>query len=58
MTYATVPETAARWSCSVERIHQWLKEGRIKGARKMGRDWLIPAKAVRPVAHKPYGLSK
>lgn len=52
----TVPATAKRWGCSPERIYQWLREGRIKGAQKLGRDWLIPAKAERPSARKPYDV--
>lgn len=54
----TVPATAKRWNCSVERIYQWLRAGRIEGAQKLGRDWLIPRTTERPTAAKPYGLQQ
>lgn len=53
MKYITVPEAAAAWGASEPRIRQWLVDGRIKGAEKVGRDWLIPASAERPKPAKP-----
>lgn len=46
--YMTAPQAAERWSCSVERVYQLLQEGRIEGAIKPGRDWLIPWGAGKP----------
>lgn len=41
----TVPEFAARIGCDVSRIRLLCAQGRIKGAAKVGRDWLIPDRA-------------
>lgn len=55
--YMTVAEAAKKWGCSTERVGQWLREpGRIPGAIKPARDWLIPAGAKRPKAMAPYEL--
>lgn len=40
-----IQEAAARWGVSPRRIQQMCKEGRIAGARKEGRAWLIPEEA-------------
>ena len=53
MRYMTVSEAAKVWGISEPRIRQWLKAGRIKGAHKAGRDWLIPANADRPKRARP-----
>ena len=56
--YLTVPQTAERWACSESRVLQWARAGRIKGAIKPARDWLIPDKAMRPEAEAPYAFTK
>ena len=45
MKELTIQETAAQWGVSPRRIQQLCKEGRIPGARKEGRTWLIPSQA-------------
>jgi hypothetical protein len=54
----TVKHTAARWGCSEARVKQWLADGRIRGAIKLGRDWAIPAGAARPRKIKRNGAAK
>lgn len=44
----SVPQAATKWGCSTQRVLQWLYQGRIPGARKIGRDWAIPIEAKRP----------
>lgn len=41
----TVPDAARALSVTPGRVRQLLVERRIAGARKVGRDWLIPAPA-------------
>ncbi|HXF67427.1 MAG TPA: helix-turn-helix domain-containing protein [Burkholderiales bacterium] len=41
--FCTVAEAAAVLGVTPGRVRQLLSEGRIIGARKHGRDWLIPA---------------
>lgn len=44
----TVKQIAAKWGISTPRVHQFLREGRVEGAQKIGRDWLIPDDAKFP----------
>ena len=49
MTYSmTVAEAAKQWGISERRIAVLCKEGRITGAYKDGKRWIIPADAERP----------
>ena len=43
-----VKEAAERWKITERRVSSLCKEGKIKGAKKQGRSWLIPAGAKRP----------
>ena len=43
MKELSIQEAAAQWNVSPRRIQQMCKEGKIPGARKEGRSWLIPA---------------
>ncbi len=45
MTYITVSEAAQAWGVSARRIQQLCKSGDLKGARKRGRLWMVPADA-------------
>jgi len=42
----TVEEYSLDSGVSQQRIRQLAAKGRIQGARKVGRDWVIPAGAV------------
>jgi hypothetical protein len=53
MRFMSVAQASKEWDISQPRIRQWLADGRVKGAQKVGRDWLIPASAGRPKAAKP-----
>lgn len=54
----TVKQFADKHDLSTMRIRQFIAEGRIAGARKVARDWLIPERAViRPPAN-PRGRPK
>ena len=44
----TVQQIAIKWGLQPQRIRQLLAEGRISGAQKVGRDWVIPDDAKRP----------
>ena len=37
-----VKDAAIRLGVTVQRVRQLLKQGRIRGATKIGRDWMIP----------------
>ena len=48
MDYITASEAAKKWDVSGRSITYHLKAGRIPGAVKKGKLWLIPADAERP----------
>ncbi len=45
----TVEATAERWGVTVSLVRRYARQGRIEGVVKVGRDWLIPKSAKRPV---------
>ncbi len=48
MEYLTSVEMSKYWNISSRRISLLCSEGRVKGAVKKGKTWLIPAKAEKP----------
>lgn len=53
MEYITTKEASAKWGISTIRITVLANEGRIPGAQRLGRSWLIPAAATKPQEYKP-----
>lgn len=49
MEYLTTVEMSKKWNISSRRIGVLCTEGRIEGAVKKGKMWLIPADAAKPV---------
>jgi excisionase family DNA binding protein len=48
MNYLTARQIAEKWGISLRRVQALLKDGRIPGAIKPSRDWLIPKDAEKP----------
>ena len=48
----TVPEYAQRYKKSVEQVKVFCRTGRIPGAKKLGRDWVIPYDAPYPLDNR------
>jgi len=48
MNYITVSEASQKWNIGSRRICILCKEGRIRGAVKKSRVWMIPANAQKP----------
>lgn len=46
--YLSIREAAVKWGVSERRINQYCSEGRIPGAEKIGKTWVIPAVADKP----------
>ena len=42
MEYESASRTAERLGVNVRTVQKWCKENKLKGAKKVGRDWLIP----------------
>lgn len=49
MEYLKIDEIAAKWGIGVRRVQLLCSEGKIPGAVRFGRDWMIPADAQKPV---------
>lgn len=45
----TVQEAADKWGISTRRVRMLCAEGKVDGARRKGKAWLIPAEAARPI---------
>ena len=48
MEYLTTVEMSEKWNITSRRIGVLCSEGRIGGAIKKGKTWLIPSDAVKP----------
>lgn len=53
MEYITTKEASEKWGISTIRITVLANEGRIEGAQRLGKRWLIPASATKPQELKP-----
>ena len=49
MNYATTVDKAKEWGISQRRVSIYCKEGRIEGAELLGRTWIIPKEAKKPI---------
>lgn len=61
MKYETAIEMAQRLGVTPRLVQLWAKEGKLSGAVKQGRDWLIPSGMERPkrgmLVHNAEGVS-
>lgn len=48
MEYLSVSEVSERWGISIRQVQRLLADGRIYGAQKYGRSWMIPDDAGKP----------
>lgn len=48
----TIKEAASLWNISERRVSLLCKNGRINGAKKVGRYWKIPADSDKPADHR------
>ncbi len=48
MEYFTTVEMSEKWNITSRRIGVLCSEGRIDGAIKKGKTWLIPSDTVKP----------
>lgn len=52
MEYITTKEASIKWGITTSRITLLANEGRIPGAYRLGKSWLIPASATKPEPRK------
>ena len=48
MEFLKIDETAKKWGIGVRRVQLLCAEGKIPGAVRFGRDWMIPKDAQKP----------
>ena len=48
MKYSTIHDTAECWNVSERSVRNYCAQGRVEGAYRDGRDWMIPAGAAKP----------
>lgn len=48
MEYLTTVEMSEKWNITSRRIGVLCAEGRLEGAIKKGKTWLIPSDTVKP----------
>lgn len=49
MEYLTTAEMSKIWGISPRRIAVLCEEGRVEGAIKKGKTWLIPENVIKPM---------
>ena len=49
MEYITTAEMSKIWGISPRRISLLCNQGRVPGAEKKGKTWLLPRNATKPV---------
>ena len=49
MDYISVAQAADKWGVTSKRVQVLCRENRIKGVERVGRAWLIPKNAQKPV---------
>ena len=50
--FITVQEAAQKWGVTPRQVQILCKEGRIVGAIRMSRIWIIPENAAKPTGDK------
>lgn len=50
--FITVQEAADKWGITPRQVQILCKAGRIDGATRLSRIWIIPDKAAKPTADK------
>lgn len=47
--YMTVKEVSMKWGISERQVQVLCRNGKIEGVSKLGRNWLIPNEAEKPI---------
>lgn len=49
MEYISIHDISKKWHMKERKVTAFCREGRIAGARKNGKEWLIPSDALKPL---------
>ena len=56
--YLTTAQIAEKWDVTDRQVQVLCKQGRIKGAERMGGIWIIPENAEKPTRYKARSKKK
>ena len=54
MDYISVRQAAEKWGVSERAVQAMIKNNRLEGATRLGREWLIPKNVERPEDKRKY----
>lgn len=57
-TFISVTEAAKKLGLTSQRVSSFCRQGRLKGAKKVGYYWVIPEESVNNFVRQPPGLKK
>ena len=49
MEYLSVHDMSSKWNIKERKLTSLCRENRIAGARKIGKEWMIPSDAIKPI---------
>lgn len=49
MEYLSIHEMSKKWNIKERKLTSLCREDRISGARKLGKEWMIPSDAIKPL---------
>ena len=49
MEYLSIHEMSEKWNIKERKLTSLCREDRISGARKLGKEWMIPSDAIKPL---------
>lgn len=58
MDFMTAKQAAEKWGLSLRWVQQLLQWGRIEGATRFGRDYMIPITAKKPEDNRKHNGRK
>jgi predicted site-specific integrase-resolvase len=50
--YVSAKVTAEKWGVHVRVVQELCKDGRVKGAARLSREWMIPKDAEKPASNR------
>lgn len=56
--FMSATEAAKELKLTTQRIGVFCRQGRLKGAKKIGFYWVIPSESVRTFIRQPHGIKK
>lgn len=49
MEYLSIREMSKKWNIKERKLTAFCREGRIDGAKKIGKEWMIPSDSIKPL---------